>query len=306
MAPRHDTIAGARYLALRALARAQGRPTAELLQLYALEGFLTRLACSPHRRRFVLKGGVLLAALDARRPTREVDLLALQTPDEIEAVRELVGEVALLQLDDGLELELGPAEAIREGDAYAGVRVSLRGRLASARLVFHVDVNVGDPVWPAPTLVAVSRLLSPEPLSLSGYPIAMVLAEKIVTALQRGTANTRWRDFADLYVLAHRHVIVGAELQRAVEEVAAYRVVPLLPLEGVLMGFDALGQSRWAAWRRRHGLGERLPEPFVEVLDLVLHMASPVLARGAGGIVWRPETRRWEAAPDMEGARERG
>ena len=52
--PTHETAAGARYLALRALGQTQGRPTAELLQLYALEGFLSRLACSPHRQRLVL------------------------------------------------------------------------------------------------------------------------------------------------------------------------------------------------------------------------------------------------------------
>lgn len=65
--PTHQDLAGSRYLALRALARATGRSTAELLQLYALEGFLARLASSPQRERLVLKGGVLLAALDARR-----------------------------------------------------------------------------------------------------------------------------------------------------------------------------------------------------------------------------------------------
>ena len=83
------------------------------------------------------------------------------------------------------------AEVIREEDDYSAVRVHVETRLASARLPFHVDVNVGDPIWPEPITVALPRLRGGEPIELRGYPIHMVHAEKIVTAAQRGTANTR-------------------------------------------------------------------------------------------------------------------
>lgn len=294
--PTHETVAGGRYLALRALGRTQGRPTAELLQLYALEGFLSRLAYSPHQHRLVLKGGVLLAAMDARRPTRDIDVLALRTSNDVEAIRALVREVALIPLDDGLMLEPGEAEAIREGDTYAGVRVSVRGNLASARLIFHVDVNVGDPVWPAPVPVRLPRLLEDEPIALMGYPLSMVLAEKIVTALQRGTANTRWRDFADVYLLAQRHVLVGTELQHAVREVATFRGVPRSPMDRILAGFAEIGQSRWAVWRRNQGLDARLPEQLADVVTLVIRLADPVVLQEAGEHCWRPETLAWERA----------
>ena len=64
---------------------------------------------------------------------------------------------------------------------------------------FHVDVNVGDPVWPVPGPVEVPRLLGGS-VTLLGYPLTMILAEKIVTGVERGTANTRWRDYADVYL----------------------------------------------------------------------------------------------------------
>lgn len=294
--PTHETVAGARYLALRAVAKKTGRSTAELLQLYALEGFLSRLASSPHRQRLVLKGGVLLAAMDARRPTRDIDVLALRTSNEVGAVRALVHDVALVPLDDGLVFEPGEAEAIREGDAYAGVRVGVRGTLASAQLAFHVDVNVGDPVWPSPVPVQLPRLLEDEPIDLLGYPLSMVLAEKIVTALQRGTANTRWRDFADVYLLAQRHMLVGSELQRAVGEVAAFRQVPLTPIHQVLLGFAELGQSRWVVWRRNQGLDVRLPERLADVVTLVTRVADPVVLQAAGEYCWRPDALAWEQA----------
>lgn len=63
-----STPAGAAYLELQRQARQNGRLTAELLQLYALEGFLARLEASPARDQFVLKGGVLLAAFVTAAP----------------------------------------------------------------------------------------------------------------------------------------------------------------------------------------------------------------------------------------------
>ena len=72
--PTKATTSGQAFLALRSKALSAGRTTAEYLRLYALEGFLLRLANSSHRNRFVLKGGVLLAAYELRRPTADVDL----------------------------------------------------------------------------------------------------------------------------------------------------------------------------------------------------------------------------------------
>jgi hypothetical protein len=95
------------------------------------------------------------------------------------------------------------AEAIREEDNYSGIRVTLGGTLSRAVVRFHVDVNVGDPIWPEPQQISLPRLIDGA-ISVRGYPLEMVLAEKIVTALERGTVNTRWRDFVDIYVLIRR------------------------------------------------------------------------------------------------------
>jgi hypothetical protein len=294
--PTHATIEGARYLALRALAQDGGRPTAELLQLYVLEGFLDRLARSSSRDRLVLKGGVLLAAFEARRPTRDIDLLALRTPNDMETIRELVAGIAAEPVEDGLEFDLTGvrAEVMREGDSYSGVRVTLSAALATARLVFHVDVNVGDPVWPGPQVVEVPRLLQAEPIRVSGYPLCMVLAEKIVTAVQRGAANTRWRDFADVLLLTSKHPVEGADLQRAISEVAGYREAGLRPLREVLDGFAPLAQPRWRTWLRRQDLGDRLPAAFEQVLDGATEFADPALDAQVEGLRWDPVAALWK------------
>jgi hypothetical protein len=121
----------------------------------------------------------------------------------------------------------------------------------------------------------------------------MVYAEKIITALQRGTVNTRWRDFADIYILTRRHPTDGGELQRALAEVAAYRRVELSPLANTLDGYATLGQARWAAWRRRQHLDDRLPTSFADVLVDVVAFADPAINAAAGSQEWEPQARRW-------------
>ena len=221
-APTKATVGGRTYLALQKKARQEGRPTDELLQLLALETFLDRLSTSAAANDLVLKGGVLLAAYDKRRPTRDVDLSARGLTNSVEDTVELVRAILEQKRDDGWNFGSPTGEAIREEDAYSGVRVTVLGTLATARVSFHVDVNFGDPIWPVPTDVMVPRLLGGT-ITVRGYSVAMIHAEKIVTAMQRGTANTRWRDYADIYLLSGRHTVSSAELSTAIKKVAAHR-----------------------------------------------------------------------------------
>lgn len=287
--PTYADLAGSRYLALQRLARAQKRTTAELLQLYVLESFLRRLVRSRHDERLVLKGGLLLAAFDLRRATRDVDLLALRIDADPAVVERLVVEIASVDVDDGVVflLDTLTAGAIRDDDVYPGVRAALEARLATAQIKFSVDINVGDPVVPAPIRTAVPVILGGERIEVLGYPKAMVVAEKLVTALQRGRANTRWRDFADLFVLVPGD-LVEAEVIEALRAVAAHRRVLLHPLGEVLVEMPEEAQPRWATWRERHGARERVPEDCATVLhSLEVHtrgwIREAARARGSAG-----------------------
>jgi hypothetical protein len=267
-----------------------------LLQLYALEGFLARLAASGLRERFVLKGGVLLAAFGSRRPTKDVDLAGLDVANDTATVLELVRHVVgvVPATDDGIEFvpASATAEVIRDEDDYSGVRVHVEAHLAGAKLPFHVDVNVGDPIWPSPTTVAVPRLRGGEPIELRGYPMHMVYAEKIVTAIQRGTANTRWRDFGDIWRLSRQHSVAADDLASAIAEVAGHRNAVISPLAEVLDGYADLGQGRWQLWRRRSN-SDHLPEQFAPVLDAVIAFADPVLTSRVVGRTWNAGREAW-------------
>ncbi len=284
---------------LQNAARSQQRDTSELLQIYALEGFLDRLASSPFRERLVLKGGVLLAAFGARRPTRDIDIAARGLGNDTTQILTVVRAIATADRDDGLvfDYEAASALVIREDDEYGGVRVTMPCSLDRSRLQFHVDVSVGDPVWPAPGSVELPRLLGGS-LPLLGYPLAMVYAEKIVTAVQRGQANTRWRDFADIYLLSRRYEQHGAELVKSVRCVGEHRKVEFYPLAQILDGFANLAQQKWSSWRRRQRLDHQLPGDFTDILTHVIRFADPALDGLAAGHTWSPASNTWNSPDD--------
>lgn len=126
-APSRATIAGQAYLALRRKGRQDRRPVDELIQLYVLEGFLARLAQTAFAERFVLKGGMLLAALGERRPTRDIDLQADTTGGDTGTILTTVRRIADTPLSDGVvfDLETAAAREIRKVAPVGRCRLGL-------------------------------------------------------------------------------------------------------------------------------------------------------------------------------------
>lgn len=294
--PQHGTPAGDAALAIQRLARQTGGDVQELQTLYVLEALLARLAVSSYREDFVLKGGVLLAAFAVRRPTKDIDLQASDLANDADEVAGRVREIAALELSDGIVFDLGSitATVIRDDDEYAGIRVKLVGALGRSRLTIGVDVNFGDPIRPESSLVELPRIvqLGQAPVALLGYPLTMVLAEKIVTAIDRGEANTRWRDFADVYTLIRIHDLQADELMASMGVVAEYRRVELQPLLPMLARMPQRAQSKWRAWRTRVNREDDLPLEFAEVLNTVSSFFDPALTQSARG-KWRSQSGTW-------------
>jgi hypothetical protein len=189
------------YRQLRALGRAQyGGNTGALLVVYAVEGFLRRLAASPYAAQMTLKGGMLMAATSARRMTKDADLSTVGIANEPAQVAEVVGEIVrtALDVDDGLIYDTASirTEVMREEAEYHGVRVRLEAHLATARMTTTLDFSFGDPH--RSVIVELPQLLGNATIRLASYPPELTLAEKIATMMSRGELNTRDRDFADV------------------------------------------------------------------------------------------------------------
>jgi hypothetical protein len=295
--PTRGTPDGRAYLDLQNQARREKRTTQELMTLYVLERWLARLAASEHNDSFVLKGGLLLAAFDARRATSDGDLLARRAANDVDTVTALVTAIAATELpdDDGVVylLDTATARTIRDDHEYSGVRVTMDCRVAKAAVKLSLDVNVGDPVTPAPGLVDLpSQRPGLPPVRVLGYPIETVLAEKTSTAIALGSGNTRARDYADIYALTGKHRLAFVTMRAALEATCGHRGVAIAPLSQVI-GEIATVQSRpYAAFRRRQtaAFGE-LPADFAEVVAGVVAFADPLA--GGGGGSWDPTVRKW-------------
>lgn len=296
--PTRASSAGRAYLDLQNRARREKRGTQELLTMYVVERWLARLARSPYVEDFVLKGGMLLASFGTRRPTVDADALARNMASDADAVAERVAEIAALpDRGDGVAFDTSSTATapIREGALYSGVRVTMVARLATAAVKLRLDINFGDPVTPAPRLVELPALRpGGDPIRVLGYPVETVLAEKLVTAIDLGVANTRVRDFADIYVLTGTQTVSSVAFREALEATAGFRGVSLRPLHDAVQGLAALRVSTYQAYRR--GLGASmtdLPESFQETVSAAVAFVDPVLAGLGDPAVWVPSRRHW-------------
>ena len=282
-----------RYIEFQRLGRELGRPTDELLTLYAMEAFLARVAESPFAGQLVLKGGMLMSHLAERRPTRDIDLQAMALPNSTDAVRELVVDVAAIDLSDGIMFEMDDVtiEEIRETATYQGVRAAFDARIHTAHLRLKVDVSFGDPIEPGPERTELERIHPGDaPLVLLSFPLTMVLAEKTVTAIARGSANTRWRDFADILAITRSNTIEGNEAWASIVAVAKHRQVELYPLSAIADEFVAAAGGRWEIWHRNQPYEVQAPVDFRDTLLEAARFADIAMSEHVADQIWQPGT----------------
>jgi predicted nucleotidyltransferase component of viral defense system len=294
--PRRDTPAGRAYNDLRNKARREGRSTDELLSLFVLERFLYRLSRSSVAHRFALKGGMLLGAYQARRTTRDADLSGIGisvTEDDVVAT---MASIARIEVADGVEFDVDQLRSrpIREDGAYGGTRVVIPARVATFRASVQVDVSAGDPIIPGVRRIGFPQQLEDAPFELLAYPLETVLAEKLLTALERRDANTRVRDYADIWRLTGTNAFGADQLIDALSSVAAHRSLTLGPLSDHIRSIVDLRSGTYREWRRRLGPdGDPYPDDFGTVVAEVVGFADPLLTGEAVGAQWLPEDRSW-------------
>lgn len=283
------------YRKLATLARVTARPLDEVAVLYALECFLERLQHTRFAGDFVLKGGVLLAAYQLRRPTRDIDMQALGFPLDEEHLKSMVEAVAETISRDGARYDSKTTtiEYIRDEDEYSGLRAKIGVDVGRFRSVIALDISTGDPIWPEAQRISMPQLLGGE-FEMLGYPLPMVIAEKSVTMLQRGTASTRWRDLMDLRKFALSRDFTYAQLRGAAEVVAKSRSIALSPTAEATEGWAAVSQPRWAAWRtNRADYSSRTLADFDEQLAEVVRFIDPVFDQSAAEKHWDHDSQSW-------------
>ena len=279
-----------------------------LLTRFATERLLYRLAQSPYVNQFVLKGAMLLQVWlpNVSRPTRDLDLLGFGDLSDVHLHRIFVDICELPVATDGVHFLADSVEVnpIREQDQYGGQRVTMRGRLGSARLSVQVDVGVGDSVTPPAEWIDYPGLLDlPQP-RLRAYRPETAIAEKVHAMVWLDIQNSRMKDFFDVWQLAEERTFIGDTLVNAVRSTFAQRRTAIPDMTPVALtpvfASDPIKRQQWRAFLSRGNLQENLTDLPV-VVEAIAQFLAPVLAAAHQGIalphIWLPGG-PWK--PDVE------
>lgn len=174
-----------------------------LLRNYMFERLLERIAHSDFSQHFVLKGGVLIASIIGvdLRSTMDMDATIQGYPMKQDAIEKAFLDIVGIPLDDGVNLSLVKVDQIRDEADYNGFRLSILAQMDQVRLPLKVDLTTGDKITPKEIHYHYQLLLEERKIDILAYTLETVLAEKLETMITRGTANTRLRDFYDIYAL---------------------------------------------------------------------------------------------------------
>ena len=281
-------IAGSHRAKLLALARERGEDFQFLLGRWMVERFLYRLSQSAHKDSFVLKGAMLLLAWDGQmhRPTRDLDLLGFGSPD-IPGVTQRIREICSLVEADGILFDLVGIEGtrIKEDAEYEGVRLRVPASLEGARVIMQIDVGFGDLVDPPPGPVTFPVLLPLAAPVIRGYPPEAVVAEKFHAMVVLGIANSRMKDFFDIWRLGQTHRFEAERLARTISSTFERRQTPVPEfLE------DTAKLTQWAAFGKRLGLGDipKLPAVGRYIAAFLMPVLDAEFTGSPHGREWMP------------------
>lgn len=243
---------------IKALARERETTFAELWRNLILERFLTRLARSSYREKFVLKGGTLLAKyIHIGRETQDLDFLVQQLSNTEQSLRTVLQAICDIEVHDSFSFEVAEIKVLDHSQlAYTGAEITLLALFGATKTVIRMDLGFGDRVEPieySMDLTSTSKgPLFESRISLHCYPKEFVFAEKLETVVFRGVGNTRMKDFHDLYSLISLDVLDGLLTRKAVQLVFHHRKTSLnkLPIAFVRGDFETL-EKNWTTYRRK-------------------------------------------------------
>jgi len=239
------------------LAKASGQSFDLVLTRFALERLLFRLSQSPHADRFVLKGAMLMMSWfeDPHRGTRDLDLLGFGDP-EPEAMLTTFREILALDADDGVEFDANALriDRIREELEYGGLRLRTTASISGARISLTIDIGFGDAVEPGAEMLDYPSILAFPAPRLRAYARETVIAEKFQAMVALGRANSRMKDFYDIWILGKSFDFAGDRLARAIVATFARRetAIPVDLPDALTRAFanDEQKQRQWNVFVR--------------------------------------------------------
>ena len=191
---------------IRNKAAGDGDKAQILLRIYMMERLLERISVSGYRDNFILKGGMLVSSLVGvdMRTTMDIDTTVKALPLTQEKAKAFLEEIMAIDLEDNVSFRITKIEDIMEGHEYEGFRFHIEGVLEKLRQTIKIDISTGDAITPAAMEYELPLILENRKIGLWAYNMETLLAEKLETVMTRAEANTRMRDFYDIYILTRQ------------------------------------------------------------------------------------------------------
>ncbi len=256
-----------------------------LLIRYGLERFLYRLSQSNYKEIFVLKGALLFLVWDKNtyRPTRDADFLG-KGDNSLPHLKQVIQQICTAEVtDDGVVFHPETVKAIhiKEDQEYEGVRITFDGNLSEAKIPIQIDIGFGDTISPDPQQILFPTLLEFNAPILKAYPRETVISEKFQAMVQLGIANSRMKDFYDIWIMSERFQFEGESLSTAMQKTFDQRktTVPSKPPFAFTAEFynDPDKQIQWQAFIRKNKLHPGETISFEHVINRLQAFIMPLL-----------------------------
>ena len=254
---------------IRNLSKKKSADAQILMRNYMMERFLERISLSEYKNQFILKGGMLVAAmvgLDAR-ATMDLDANIKGTKFSVEDVEMIISQIISIPLDDGVSFRIKRISEIMEEADYPGVRVSMETKFDGVITPLKIDISTGDIITPREIKYKFNLMLENRTIEVWAYNLETVLAEKLETVISRNVTNTRMRDFYDIYILQK---LYGEQLSKdvlwdALVATAKKReTLEQIETEDIDEVFDEIQSSSvmenlWKAYQRNYSYSADIP-----------------------------------------------
>ena len=254
---------------IRNLSKKKSADAQILMRNYMMERFLERISLSEYKNQFILKGGMLVAAmvgLDAR-ATMDLDATIKGTNVSVEDVEMIISQIISIPLDDGVSFRVKWISEIMEEADYPGVRVSMETKFDGVITPLKIDISTGDVITPREIKYKFNLMLEDRTIEVWAYNLETVLAEKLETVISRNVTNTRMRDFYDIYILQK---LYGEQLSKDVLRDALVatakkrETLEQIETEDIDEVFDEIQSSSvmenlWKAYQRNYSYSADIP-----------------------------------------------
>ena len=226
-----------------------------LIRNFVMERFLERVALSQYRNNFILKGGMLVAAVVGleTRATMDIDTTVKSLALTIEKAQKVIEDIIAIDVSDGISFSITKVSDIMEGHDYPGIRFMLEATLDRMRQVIKIDISTGDVITPGAVEYSYKLMFEDRSISVWTYNLETMLAEKLETIMSRENANTRMRDFYDIYILTRQGNINYETLKDAFMATSKKReTVEMIPrFDAILKSVreDQIMRDMWNKYR---------------------------------------------------------